>query len=178
MLKYFVDNFQITSYPVDSKGELCEKLQRQYDHHLILPEPEVFHDAFILSCQLVGAHEMFGIGVLSAAGWNVSVRAICAETCLAIGYDDHFAVVDLATKSILWDMKLGSPFFFVKQYQNILVIITELTIFFLTPSGQSIQSVASDDVILEFRFEKDALLYDTSSGTHRVFLSKMVKSNY
>lgn len=177
MPKYLVDNFLITSYQVDSKGELCEKLQRQYDYYLVLPEPEAFHDAFILSCQLVGTHEMFGIGVLSAAGWNVSIRAICEDTCLAIGYDDHFAVVDLAKKSILWDMKLGSTFFFVKQYQNILVIITEITIFFLTPSGQSIQSVASDDVILAFYFEEDTLLYDTSSGTHRIMLSEMAKSN-
>lgn len=167
MVNIIVNNYFVHVYDIDSKNEMKEELRR-FAAQAFLPEPESYNKAVVVSYRKPTDPVASGIGILCA----LDNLALCAleKDRLLIGYNDYLTILDLNKNTDRIDINLDSPFYFVKQHRNYIVVVAEISVVLLHLDGSTYKTFYFDDVITDYSFETNRLVLFTGLKEHKIVL--------
>ena len=171
MLNVCFNEYSIRYYAVDSKRELDSIFAQFYKENIVLAAQNLGKEVFLVSVSKNGHNNYWGIGILTVfSGLEPSIIPVPSSDYVIVGYDFNICLLDLNQKLIVFDYQLDSPFVFARVYSDGILVLSEMSVCVLGMDGSLRRSECFDDILEEYHFESDSLIFQTSSGMRKIVI--------
>ena len=139
-------------------------------------EESYWEEISLLFVNSTNGDSKFWIAVYSENNINPNIVCHVNRDRLVIGFNQKLAIIDMNIPKILIEKELYGNFQFAKYTENMLLVLSEISIFILDNENHEIFNQPTD-VIESFMFSDNLLICKTHSGTHEVDISAVVRDH-
>lgn len=160
----------IRSHYMCSKSDLLDTLNRKCKKRIVLSEPESYSKCYLLSIQDGCGCLTFGVGLLLICDVPFSILLLHETDCILIGYNQNLALVNCKSQKLIFDLKLDSFFCFAKIYPSKILVLSEMSMYLFSYTGDLINVITFSDILEEYSFDADSFMYTAGSETRAISL--------
>lgn len=157
---------------VQSKPELEYLLKSRYNGSVLLSEPESHSKYYLLSINDGSGVRSLGVGLMMICDMPYSITLIPSNDSILIGYNMNLALINSATGKILFDIQLDSYFYYAKVYQSTIFVLSEMSAYLFSYTGERINQIVFDDVLESYRFDGECFEYKSNEVVKKISLQR------
>lgn len=172
-MQYFVfDKYKLFVRRIDTKMEMTNIIGTEFDSFLMLPEPDCSEYATIISCVSYNDLRKLGVGLLtSSQSGDIGICPIHSSSYISISYDNILAVIDCLNEQVVFYKRFLAPIVFACYSHESICVITEESAYTYNLHGKEQQQIAFDDLLQEYMFDNNQLIFKTDCSLHTMKLS-------
>lgn len=162
---YGMGDYEVRVVQFDSKAELIKALQGK-EKYILLEETEPVSMYIMASYDIAGSVHQLSVGMLlSDIGLSLHIAAVPHKNMSLIWYNCCLSLLNLENGQIVFTQEFCTPIMFCKCYFDDIFVITEDCIYLFSCKGERKNMYLLDDVLCDFRFLPDALLFHTNADS-------------
>lgn len=170
-ISYGMNDYEAKTVSIDSKGELCAVLRREYENYVLLENPEYDSEYMIISYESPGDVKRFGVGIMAAGQSGPLIAAVPYRNMSLIGFDSTLSLLDLERYSVVFSKTFDTHLVFCRCYPDSVLVLTELCIYLLSYQGETLNIYQLDDILGKFHFSQNELSFHTYSNPNKQSIS-------